>query len=215
MNQAIHVVPALLTDDPQALQNMISQAKLYTDYVQIDIMDGKFVPSKSVTWQQVAGLKIEINWEVHLMVEKPETQFEHYVKAGTQKVIFHFEAASDPEAVIAEGRKLKTQVGLAINPETPVSKILPLADKLNSVLFLSVHPGFYGAKFLPEVVSKIKELHQIKPDLKIGIDGGVKETNIQEIARSGVTDIFVGSAILLQPDPGVAYRKLLTLARTQ
>jgi ribulose-phosphate 3-epimerase len=214
MNQAVRVVPALLSDDPEALQKMLSQAKQYTDYVQIDIMDGKFVPSKSVTWDQVAALKIEVNWEVHLMVEKPETYFGYYKKAGTQKVIFHFESTSNPEAVIGEARKLNLQVGIAINPETTVSQILPLSDKVDCVLFLSVHPGFYGAKFLPEVVNKIIELRRARPDLKIGIDGGVKETNIAEITGSGVNDIFVGSAILLQPDPGAAYRRLLAIARS-
>ena len=104
------------------------------------------------------------------------------------------------------------EVGLAVNPETSVNDILYLTDKVDSVLFLSVHPGFYGAKFLPEVLPKIIELRQARPHLTIGIDGGVKENNITQIARTGVNEICVGSAILMQPDPGLAYRKLLLLS---
>jgi ribulose-phosphate 3-epimerase len=213
MTDSIRVVPAILIDDPKALKNMLDQAVEYTDYVQVDIMDGKFVPSKSITWEQLSAIRIGVKWEVHLMVVNPETQFEYYQKAGSQKVIFHFEASTNPRMVIEAARKLGIQVGIAINPETPVSMFLPLSDLVDSVLFLSVHPGFYGAKYLPEVVDKIVELRKARPSLKIGIDGGVKESNIASIAKSGVNEIFVGSAILLQPDPGAAYRKLLSLAQ--
>lgn len=215
MADPIRVVPAILTDDPESLNNMLVQAEKYTDYVQIDIMDGKFVPSKSITWEQLAAIRIGINWEVHLMVEKPENQFERFQKAGAKKAIFHFEAAPEPEIVIAQARKLKIQVGMAVNPETPVSKIIPICSEVDSVLFLAVHPGFYGAKFLPEVLNKVVELRRAKPALQIGLDGGVKASNITEVARSGVDEIFVGSAILLQPDPGASYRKLSALANAK
>jgi ribulose-phosphate 3-epimerase len=213
MTNSIRVAPAILTEDPTALKNMLTEAEKYTDYVQVDIMDGLFVPSKSITWKDLEHLRTGINWEVHLMVEKPETQFEFYKKVGAKKAIFHFEAATQPEKVISAARKLNIQVGMAVNPETPVSQILDLTGRLDSVLFLSVHPGFYGAKFIPEVLDKIRELRKARPALQIGIDGGVKEANIAEIAGTGVNEIFVGSAILLQPDPGAAYRKLLALAQ--
>ena len=212
MSRLIRVVPAILTDDIASFNKMVQQAKSYTDFVQVDIMDGQFVPSKSITWQQIEGLPEGLHWEVHLMVKNPEAQLAGYKQAGAEKAIFHFEAAPDPAMVIAATRKLGLEVGLAVNPETTVAQILPLTDKVDSVLFLSVHPGFYGAKFLPEVLEKIKELRRARPNLTIGIDGGVKENNITQIVETGVNDIFVGSAILMQPDPGAAYRKLLLLA---
>jgi ribulose-phosphate 3-epimerase len=193
---------------------MLHQAESFTDYVQIDIMDGKFVPSRSVNWEQVGAVKTKIRWEVHLMVEKPERHFENFLKAGADRAIFHYEATSVPEQVITMGRKLGMEVGLAVNPETPLAKILPLADLLDSVLFLSVNPGFYGAKFIPEVLAKIKGLRQFRPKLEIGIDGGIKDNNIVQIAKTGVNVIYVGSAVFLQPHPGEAYRKLLSLANS-
>ena len=74
-------------------------------------------------------------------------------------------------------------------------------------------PGFYGAKFIPEVLDKIIELRKAQPKLAIGIDGGIKESNVTQIAKTGVNEIFVGSAIFLQPEPGESYRKLLALAQ--
>ena len=75
-------------------------------------------------------------------------------------------------------------------------------------MFLSVNPGFYGAKYIPEVLNKVRELHQLRPDLLLSIDGGINEKNLLEVAASGVTEICVGSGIFRQPDPAVAYRKL-------
>ena len=104
------------------------------------------------------------------------------------------------------------KVGLAVNPETPLTTTLSLADSVDSVLFLTVHPGFYGAKFLPEVLDKVVELRARKPNLEIGVDGGIKEGNIAEVARLGVDYICVGSAIFVQPDPAEAFRRLQSLA---
>jgi ribulose-phosphate 3-epimerase len=211
MPDSIRIIPAVLTDDAETLRKLLRQAEEYTDYVQIDIMDGKFVPSHSITWQQIAEVRTNLRWEAHLMVEQPEHQFKDYQKAGARKVIFHYEAAPAPEKAITAARKLNLEVGLAINPETDISTILSLTDKVDSVLFLSVHPGFYGAKFLPEVLDKVVELRRLRPGLKIGIDGGIKENNIVQVARIGVNEICVGSAILMQPDPGQAYRKLRSM----
>lgn len=213
MTKSIRVIPAILTEDPQALKTMLKQCASFTDYVQIDIMDGQFVPSNSITWRQITEIPENLRWEAHLMVEQPENQFPSFKKAGAKKVIFHYEAAPEPEKAISAARSLGLEVGIAVNPETPISSILPFTKKLDSVLFLSVHPGYYGAKFIPEVLDKIVELRRARPNLDIGIDGGIKEGNIIQIAKSRVNEICVGSAILLQPDPEAAYRKLLDLAR--
>jgi ribulose-phosphate 3-epimerase len=188
------------------------QAETFTDYVQIDIMDGKFVPSHSITWEQMAGVKTRLKWEAHLMVEYPEKELEHFKLAGAQKAIFHYESVDSPNQVISQARGLGIEIGLAVNPETPVSRIKHLTGDVDSVLFLSVNPGFYGAKFIPEVLDKIKELRRASPNLEIGIDGGIKGGNIAQIAASGVNVICVGSAVFMQPQPGDAYRNLVKVA---
>ncbi len=213
MSKSARVVPAILTDDPTALEKMLRQAESFTDYVQIDIMDGLFVPSRSVTWEQVAGLPGSLKWEAHLMVMQPEKYIEGFQQAGASKVIFHREATASPHAVISGVRKLGLTAGLAINPETPVSAIAPCINEIDSVLLLTVTPGFYGSKFIPEVMGKVAELRRIRPGIKIGVDGGIKESNIREIASTGVDYVCVGSAIFLQPDPAESYRRLQSLVQ--
>lgn len=213
MTNFSRVVPAILTDDPVALESMVRQAETYADYLQVDMMDGRFVPSRSISLEHLADLQPKLEWEAHIMVLHPEDYLVGLHNAGARRVIFHYEATSSPREVISRMRKLGLGAGLAVNPETPVADVLPLADVVDSVLFLSVHPGFYGARFLPEVLDKIKEFCRARPGVETGIDGGVKEHNITEIARTGVDVIYVGSAILLQPDPAQSFRRLSALAK--
>lgn len=213
MTESIRVVPAILTEDPAALETMVRQAETFTDYVQFDMMDGQFVPSRSVTGEHLATLGTRLSWEAHIMVLHPEDYLERLRQAGAQKVIFHYEATSSPREVISRARELDLGVGLAVNPETPVSSILPLVDAVDSVLFLSVHPGFYGSQFIPEVLDKVMELRSTLPGVEIGMDGGIKEGNIARVAQTGLDVIYVGSAIFLQPQPGESFRHLQSLAR--
>jgi ribulose-phosphate 3-epimerase len=212
MSQRVRIVPAILTDDPTTLKRLVNQTEKFADYAQFDIMDGDFVPSRSVSCEQIVALKPNIKWEAHLMVRHPEDCLEDFRKAGARKIVFHYEATPEPEKIIRKIKKLGMRAGLAVNPETPNSAIAPLVAKVDSVLFLAVNPGFYGAKFIPEVLGKIVEFRKLYPKTETGIDGGVKESNIGKIARTGVDVIFVGSAIFLQPDPAESYRRFSRLA---
>jgi ribulose-phosphate 3-epimerase len=211
MTRNIRIVPAILTDDPLELEKLVRQAESFTDYAQIDIMDGQFVPSKSVTCGQVAAVKIKIAWEAHLMVRHPEDCLADFHRAGAGKIVFHYEATPDPRKIIRQIRGLGAKAGLAVNPETPVDVFSPLAGDVGSVLFLAVHPGFYGAAFIPEVLDKITAFRKEYPKMEIGIDGGVKEDNIVAIAQSGVDFICIGSALFRHPRPAGAYQRLSTL----
>lgn len=211
MTRSVRIVPAILTDDPSALEKLVRQAEGFTDYAQFDIMDGEFVPSHSVTCEQIAALKTRLAWEAHLMVLHPENCVADFQRTGAGKIVFHYEATPEPEKIIKQIGKLGIKVGLAVNPETTIASVARLVKKVDSVLFLSVHPGFYGAEFLPEVLDKIEAFRKAYPEKEIGIDGGVKEDNIVKIARSGVNVICVGSALFRQPDPAGAYRRMKAL----
>lgn len=206
------IIPAILTDDPQALELMVRQAETFTDWVQLDIMDGRFVPSKSITHEDIKEVSTTLGWEAHLMVNEPERYLTGFKQVGAQKVVFHYEATSQPLEVISKARELELKVGLAINPDTSISDILSLVNELDSVLFLSVYPGFYGKEFIPEVLDKITEFRTAFPYIETGIDGGIKESNITGISQCGVDCIYVGSAIFLQKNPGESYRRLAKLA---
>ena len=213
MTKFTKVVPAILTNDPVALETMIRQAESFTTYVQMDIMDGQFVPSRSITGEHLASISMKLSWEVHLMVLHPEDYLHDFRQAGARKVVFHYEATSSPRGVISRARDLDLGVGLAVNPETTVSVILPLVDEVDSILLMTVDPGFYGSKFIPEVMDKVAELRSARPDVEIGVDGGIKESNITQVARTGVNVIYVGSAIFLHPQPVESFHRLLALAR--
>jgi ribulose-phosphate 3-epimerase len=212
MNRLSRVVPAILTDDPQVLPQLVRQAEGFCRYVQFDIMDGRFVPSHSITWQHLAALDTALDWEVHLMVEDPDQYLAAFREAGASRIIFHYEASPRPDQVVRRVKSLGVEVGLALNPETPVSSVQPLASKVDSVLLLAVQPGFYGSPFLPEVMDKVSQLRGECPDLEIGIDGGIKERNIAQVARAGVDSIYVGSAIFRDSEPAASYRRLARLA---
>ncbi len=213
MTKLSRVVPAILTEDPRALETMVRQAETFTNYVQFDFMDGQFVPSRSITREHLAGLHLKLSWEAHLMVLRPEDYLEGLRQAGAQKVLFHYEATPSPREVISLARNLDLEVGLAVNPETPVSAIHPLVSEVDSVLFLSVNPGFYGSQFIPGVLDRVVEFRSAQPGVEIGIDGGIKEGNIAQVARTRPDVIYVGSAIFLQPQPGESFRHLLTMAQ--
>lgn len=212
MNRLSRVVPAILTDDPQVLPQLVRQAEGFCRYVQFDIMDGRFVPSHSITWQHLAALDTALDWEVHLMVEDPDQYLAAFREAGASRIIFHYEASPQPDQVVRQVKSLGAEVGLAVNPQTPVSSIQPLASEVDSVLLLAVNPGFYGSPFLPEVMDKVSQLRGQCPDLEIGIDGGIKEGNVARVARAGVDSIYVGSAIFRDSEPAASYRRLARLA---
>jgi len=211
----IRIVPAILTDDPKKLASMVKHIEGFARYAQFDIMDGQFVPSRSITAEDIARLNTELGWEAHLMTLHPEDYLEAFKQAGAEKIIFHYEATPAPRGVIAKARKSGLKVGLAANPQTPVATITPLAGEVDSVLFLSVNPGFYGSRFLPEVLDKLAAFHKACPDIEVGIDGGINEDNIARVVRSGVANIYIGSAISMQPQPATSYRRLLALAEAE
>jgi ribulose-phosphate 3-epimerase len=212
MSRTVRTVPAVLTDDPIVLGRLVAQAERFTDFVQFDIMDGTFVPSSSIACADIASLRTRLRWEVHLMVVHPEQYLKDYKDAGARRIVFHYEATPSPDLIIEKIRALGLQAGLAVNPETPVEAISPYADALDGVLFMSVHPGYYGARFLPEVMDKVRAFRKQHRHIEIGVDGGVSADTIPDIVPAGADVIYIGSAIFRQEDPGAAYRRLADLA---
>jgi ribulose-phosphate 3-epimerase len=205
----IKIIPALLTDEPKKLETYIRQSETFTDYVQIDIMDGMFVPSKSIKAEDLAKIKTKLFLEMHLMVKDPINYAEVFKNAGAKRIIFHYEATGDVDGTIRKIQDLGLSVGIAINPETKIEALEPFLNKIDSVLFLSVNPGFYGSPFVPEVLDKIRKFRKKYSQAIISIDGGIKADNIKKVADTGVNSICVGSAILKDPNPKEAFQRLL------
>jgi ribulose-phosphate 3-epimerase len=201
------IVPAVLTDKLDELKMMIEESS-FCELLHIDIMDGKFVPTKSILAADLASCKTKIPMEVHLMVENPEDCIKPFKKAGAMRFIFHFEATDRQEEILEKIKDDGLEAGLAINPDTSIEEIRYLLEKLDYLLIMSVYPGFYGAKFIPEVLEKGVQVKRLKPELLLGMDGGVKADNIKLIKEAGIDLVDVGSYIFKADNPETAYNEL-------
>ena len=213
------IIPAIITADENP-ENDFKELKrqfeklepFITDlggWVQIDITDGKFVPEKTTV--DLTDLKYfteRANVEFHLMIEKPEETIGEWVRLGPKRVLVHIEAAADINELLNVCRENSVEVGLALNPETPLTMILPWVNAVDLILFMGVHPGRAGQEFIPEVLDKIKSLRREFPNVKIEIDGGVRIENITELKNAGVDYFVIGSGILKAPDVKKAVEEL-------
>ena len=203
------IVPAILSNDIEAMKKMVSEAEEFCEWMQYDIMDEIFVPSKSVEIKDAVTTAPKCGWEAHLMIVRPEVHFKALADAGCKRIIIHVEAVNDPAALLRVIKSLGCEAGLAINPDTELSVLTPeILDAMDYILFMSVYPGYYGRPFVMKVFDKIREFKAQNHDIIIGIDGGVKMMNVKEIAEAGVEEICVGSAVFAQEDKAKAFRDL-------
>lgn len=202
------VVPAILTADSAELREGLKTLKEQTNWVHIDIMDGKFVPNTSVSLFELGEASQFFHIEIHLMVENPEKYLEDCKAVGAKRVIFHIEAIGNPAMVLQKMGGYEFQRAIAINPLTPVSKIAPYLEKLDAVLVMSVNPGFQGQEFISDVLKKIPEVRQLKQDILIGLDGGVNAENIKSALEAGVDYVCAGSVVMKSSDPVAALSEL-------
>jgi len=205
------IIPALLTSKREDLIQMVDLCAGFTDYVQIDIMDGTFVPSKSITIRDLVGWKPSIHCEAHLMVSDPCSWLEPLKSLGANRIIYHFEIDKDHQQIIKKIQTMGFGVGLAINPATKIDDFRHLVQEFDTILFMAVNPGFYGAPFIPEVLEKVKNFKNEYPQKKIGIDGGIKQDNLLKVKQTGIDYVCVGSAILKNNDPAKSFREFVKL----
>ena len=191
------IIPAILTTDIADLQHKLEKIRGFADWVQIDIMDGKFVNNISIVLEEISQIEIskDFSLEAHLMVLNPKTYFLQCQKNGIKRVIFHIEAADNVRDVLSEAAKFDFQIGIALNPKTPVQKITPYADSMDVVVLMSVNPGLQGQKFIPETLDKIRELKKLVPHMKIEVDGGINLDNIKKVSDTGGDYLVVGSGL--------------------
>ncbi len=199
------IIPAILADNCDDFDRMIQQAESFTEYVQIDMMDGDFVPSVSFSPEKLNHLRTSLSFEVHLMVKHPSAYISGIDNPGLKKVIFHFEADVKHDVFINQIKERGLSIGLAVKPETSLNSFERIAGRVDSLLFLTVSPGAYGSPFRPEVMDKIRKARRMFDDKEISADGGVSSENLKLFIESGVDSVCVGSRIFLEGDPGKNY----------
>ena len=203
------ITPALLASTFDEFSRQLTHVAGLFDYAQIDVMDGKLVTSTSFKEIERIATFPHQRYELHLMVEDPLAEMKKWQGIpGVFRVIFHAEAKADPLAVIALAREAGWGVGMALNPETPLSAAEPYLDGLDLVLFMTVHPGQQGAPFVPEVLDKIRQFMALPEHPLCAIDGSVNKTNIKELKDLGVDIVNVGSALTKAQNPKEAYQEL-------
>jgi len=180
-----------------------------------DIGDGHFVEPITVGPIVLQSIQELVHreggvFDCHLMVDDPEHYFAALQSAGADSVTFHVEAVQDPPALAARAKACGFQVGLAVNPETPVEDVPPLVEGFDLVLCMSIHPGYSGQEFMPEALERIRRLRAALPaGVHLQVDGGVTAGNIRSIFDAGADLIVAGSAIFGVEDPPRAYRRLV------
>lgn len=170
-------------------------------YLHIDVMDGMFVPSISFGMPVLASVRKRsgLFMDVHMMVADPERYIEELIHLGADGITIHVEACERIPETLTKIRELGAKTGIAINPETPVSAVLPYMELVDMVLVMTVRPGFGGQKYIIECADKIKEVRRIidqsYPDVKLEIDGGVTLDNLEMNLAAGANVIVTGSAV--------------------
>ncbi len=200
MNNYI-LAPSLLSADFANLGNAIKLIEEKNGgFVHIDVMDGSFVSQITFGHPVIKCIRplTKLPFDVHLMIDHPERHIETFKEAGADYITFHCENVEDIDGVIDQIHACGIKAGLAIKPKTPVSAIEKYLSKLDLLLVMTVEPGFGGQKIIPECVSKVSELVEIRKNKNmnflISVDGGVNESTIQSVIDAGSDVIVSGSA---------------------
>ena len=189
-----HIIPAIIAKNQDEIDERINKVKNKVSTIQLDVMDGEFVPNTSIDFDFTIPPS-DCSFEVHLMIQHPEEWIEKY-SSLVNTILVHIESTTDPQTIINLTKNKKKNIGFVLNPETPISKIEPYLDQLDQVLIMTVKPGFYGSSFLPEMVEKIKNLRKMQPSLNIEVDGGITNETIHLVDQAGANMFVSGSYIV-------------------
>lgn len=198
------VTASILSADLSKLQAEIDTIEKHADWIQVDVMDGHFVPNLTFGAPLIKTLKTKLAFDIHLMVSNPADRLaEFFAVPGVKNITFHAEAVpkeADRMKIIQTIHTAGIGAGIAISPATPVSAIDDVLSIIDVVLIMSVDPGFAGQAFHPEVLPKIEELHKRYPDLMIQVDGGIDAQTGKKCRDAGATNLVSASFIFSASD---------------
>jgi ribulose-phosphate 3-epimerase len=203
------IAPSILSADFARLGEEISAVeRAGADMIHFDVMDGHFVPNLSIGLPVMESIRriTRLPLDAHLMIENPERYVDAFVKAGASSISVHSEVCEDVAVVARRIRALGAHASVAVNPETPIDRVMAAAEHLDMILIMSVHPGFGGQSFIPDSLEKLRqvrrELTRRGLQVDIEIDGGVKLDNIADIKAAGANVFVSGSGIFGHSDYG-------------
>lgn len=207
------IAPSILSADFARLAHDVDRVAGEADLLHVDVMDGHFVPNLTIGPPVVASLRdyTDLYLDCHLMIDNPDVLLDDFAKAGADSCTVHVELG-DPRPLFDRMRALGMRVGLVLNPETGFDAVAPYLDEIDILLVMSVHPGWGGQAFIPEVLDKVRAArHEIDTRglaVEVEIDGGISAHTAREAAAAGADILVAGSAIFHADDPAAAAREI-------
>ncbi|MFI6166972.1 ribulose-phosphate 3-epimerase [Nocardia sp. NPDC051052] len=207
------IAPSILSADFAHLADE-ARAVAGADWLHVDVMDAHFVPNLTVGLPVVESLlkATDIPLDCHLMIDDPGRWAPPYAEAGAHNVTFHAEATDDPVAVARDIRAAGAKAGLSVKPNTPIEPYLEILRSFDTLLVMSVEPGFGGQSFIAEVLDKARTVRRLvdagELRLLVEIDGGINTDTIEAAAEAGIDCFVAGSAVYNTADPSAAVEKL-------
>jgi ribulose-phosphate 3-epimerase len=206
-HRPVGISPSILSADLGRLAEQVAEAAAAgSDRIQVDVMDGRFVPNLSFGPRIVEAVRRaapQLPIEAHLMVERPERFLEAFAGAGANYLIIHVEATNSLYRAVNMIRELGCQPGLALNPATPVQWLQELVRDVAMVLVMTVEPGFGGQKFIEHSPGKVQRVSELVPYVDVEVDGGIDAQTAPSVTRAGANLLVAGSSVFRHPE-GVA-----------
>ena len=212
------ISPSLLSADFTDIRNQLSQLQaLGIDRLHLDVMDGHFVPNLTFGPFIISQLRsiTNLHLETHLMISQPEKYIQEYIDAGSDTLIFHYEATKMTRKCLEEIKSKGIKCGLSIKPETSHEVLGEYLDILDYVLIMSVSPGFGGQGFIEGTLSKMKLIHEMcidnncRDSIKLGVDGGVNLNTINKVYETGIDITIIGSGLFKADNIVNRYKELM------
>ena len=212
MNRPL-IAPSILAADFARLADETA-AVTGADWLHVDVMDNHFVPNLTLGLPVVESLlKVtDIPMDCHLMIDDPDRWAPPYAEAGAYNVTFHVEATDNPVGVARDIRAAGAKAGLSVKPGTPLDPYLEILRDFDTLLVMSVEPGFGGQSFIPDVLDKVRTARRLvdagELTILVEIDGGINADTIEAAAEAGVDCFVAGSAVYGAQDPAAAVAAL-------